>query len=325
MPAARLDLPVRTGRSGRPAPRRMAFVAAALAVGLAGCQSGSMKSTAKVDPKLGVAPSPRVVADNKPIPRGGGRYHVGNPYAISGKLYTPAEQPDYDAVGVASYYGKAFHGRKTANGEVFDMYALSAAHPTLPLPSYVRVTNLANDRSVIVRVNDRGPFAHGRLIDVSRQAADMLDFVRTGTARVRVQFVETARLDGRDEKMLAASYTGPALPSAPQPPTGRPRPVLVAYAGGAVVASAAGTPPPGRIGEHVPASEISAGVPFDPFALLTGPGRYAQRAPRPDSNLFAATTVLPAGRFSGTRTAYTAEPGRLIRHPAIAAIARLTD
>ena len=140
----------------------------------------------------------------------GGHYHIGKPYTVAGKTYYPREDPNYRAVGVASWYGSAFHGQRTANGEVFDMRALSAAHPTLPLPSYVRVTNLANQRSVVVRVNDRGPFAQGRVIDVSKRTAEMLGFVRVGMAKVKVEYVGKARLDGRDERLLLASYRGPS-------------------------------------------------------------------------------------------------------------------
>ncbi len=316
---------IHRAKTGAPcaAAGKLALLAAVVAVGLAGCQSKSTRTAAKVDPKLGVAASPRVVAENKAVPRGGGRYHVGNPYTIAGRIYTPAENPNYEAVGVASYYGRAFHGRKTANGEVFDMHALSAAHPTLPLPSYVRVTNLDNDRSVIVRVNDRGPFAHGRLIDVSRRAADMLGFVKTGTAKVRVQYIEVARLDGADEKMLVASYRGPDLPRAPAPPGGRPQPVLVAYTGTAHPPGSGAAAPPGRIGEFVPASEVSAGVPFDPFAVLTGPGRYALTAPRPTRALFAAAS--PAGHGLSAYAAQPPRPAGFARHEAIRAIGRLAS
>lgn len=160
--------------------------------------------------EYGVSASPRVAsASAKDLPEGGGRYHVGKPYKIKGKTYRPKEDPDYSKVGIASWYGSAFHGRKTANGEIYDMGELTAAHPTLPLPSYVRVTNVANNRSVVVRVNDRGPFKQGRIIDVSSAAADMLDFKRAGTAKVKVEYVGRARLDGRDRQMLVASYRGP--------------------------------------------------------------------------------------------------------------------
>src|SRR5262249_50134283 len=110
------------------------------------------------------------------------------------------------AEGLASFYGPDFHGRRTANGEVFDMESLSAAHPTLPIPCYVRVTNLANHKSVIVRVNDRGPYHGNRLIDVSMKTAHVLGFHQFGVARVRVEFVGPASLDGSDDRMLLATY-----------------------------------------------------------------------------------------------------------------------
>lgn len=114
---------------------------------------------------------------------------VGNPYQIAGKWYTPQVDPDYNQVGIASWYGPDFHKKQTANGEIFDMNALSAAHTTLPMPSFVRVTNLENNRSLILRVNDRGPFVGNRLIDVSRRGAQLLGFEKRGTTRVRVEAV----------------------------------------------------------------------------------------------------------------------------------------
>jgi peptidoglycan lytic transglycosylase len=159
--------------------------------------------------EYGVSASPRVVAMGNEVPQGGGRYQVGEPYKVNGKTYKPKEDPNYTKVGLASWYGHAFHGRETANGEIYDMGELTAAHPTLPLPSYVRVTNLANNRSVVVRVNDRGPFKKGRIIDVSATVAEMLDFKRAGTAKVKVEYVGRARPDGRDRQMLLASYQGP--------------------------------------------------------------------------------------------------------------------
>jgi rare lipoprotein A len=153
--------------------------------------------------------SPRVVAANSPVPKGGGRYTVGNAYRVAGKTYIPRDNPRYAETGLASWYGAAFHGRLTANGEIYDVNGLTAAHPTLPLPSYVRVTNLGNGRSLTVRVNDRGPFAHGRIIDVSATVAERLDFKRAGTARVKVEYIGPAQMDGRDYKTLMASYRGP--------------------------------------------------------------------------------------------------------------------
>lgn len=192
----------------------VAIVAASL---LASC--GMAPKTTKTATKeyfsakeYGVAASPRVVALANDLPEGGGHYQVGKPYKVKGKTYRPREDPGYSKIGLASWYGGAFHGRRTANGEIYDMGELTAAHPTLPLPSYVRVTNIANDRSVVVRVNDRGPFKKGRIIDVSAAAADMLDFKQAGTARVKVEYVGRARLDGRDQQMLLASYRGPNDP-----------------------------------------------------------------------------------------------------------------
>ncbi len=161
--------------------------------------------------QVGVKASPRVT-ELKVTPKGGGRRQVGKPYKVRGKWYTPTEDPDYVASGRASWYGPNFHGRLTANGEVYNQYTLSAAHPTMPLPSYARVTNLKNGSSVMVRVNDRGPFHGKRIIDVSAKAADLLDFKHAGVADVKVEYVGKARIDGSDEKFLLASYRAPRSP-----------------------------------------------------------------------------------------------------------------
>lgn len=153
----------------------------------------------------GVSASPRLTT-SKLVKKGGGRSMVGKPYQIKGKWYYPKLEPNYDKRGLASWYGPNFHGRLTANGEIYDQYHLSAAHPTFPLPSYARVTNEANGRSVIVRVNDRGPFAPGRIVDLSSKAADMLGTKEQGVAPVRVQYVGEAPLHGRDMDYLVASY-----------------------------------------------------------------------------------------------------------------------
>lgn len=155
--------------------------------------------------EYGVKASPRVANGNN-IPKGGGRYMVGNPYVVKGKMYYPKEDYSYNKVGIASWYGSAFHGRLTANGEVYDQMHLSAAHPTFPLPSYARVTNTENGSSVIVRVNDRGPYHEGRIIDLSNKTASMLDLQHSGTGNVRVQYVGRAPLDGHDMPYLMASY-----------------------------------------------------------------------------------------------------------------------
>lgn len=130
---------------------------------------------------------------DEPVPKVEPRTRAGNssPYKVLGKTYHVLQSPDgYKAKGVASWYGKKFHGRRTANGEVYDMYAMTAAHKTLPIPSYVRVTNIANRRSIIVRVNDRGPFHGDRLIDLSYTAAKKLGFENTGTANVTIEYID---------------------------------------------------------------------------------------------------------------------------------------
>jgi rare lipoprotein A len=157
--------------------------------------------------------SPKVVADGERVPRGGGQYLVGRPYTVAGHRYYPAENPSYTAVGMASWYGAAFHGRRTANGEVYDMASLSAAHPTMPLPSYARVTNLENGYSVVVRVNDRGPYHAGRVMDVSSRVADVLDMKAMGTAKVKVDYVGPAPIEGSDDSQLLASLRTDGSPA----------------------------------------------------------------------------------------------------------------
>jgi rare lipoprotein A len=161
------------------------------------------------DPTVAAAPDRRVLEQQAEIVRGGGWYKVGEPYQIAGRWYEPKEDPSYDRTGLASWYGPTFHGQVTANGEIFDSTAISAAHPTLPLPSYARVTNLENNRSIVVRINDRGPYEGDRLIDVSEQTAALLGFRRRGLSRVRVQYVSKALLAGEDKATLLATYRGP--------------------------------------------------------------------------------------------------------------------
>jgi rare lipoprotein A len=161
-------------------------------------------------------------------------YKVGDPYQIAGVWYYPKEDYNHDETGIASWYGTKFHGRKTANGEIYDMNALTAAHRTLPMPSYVRVTNLENGRSLVLRVNDRGPFARSRVIDVSRRGAQLLGFQQQGTAKVRVQILADksralkARLQGQTELSNAevASAAPPERLVSPEPTTSaKPAPV----------------------------------------------------------------------------------------------------
>lgn len=189
-----------------PCQYRLWLAGLAATATLAGC-SGSidLDKLGIVDPRYGVSSGARVVDPGEAIPKGGGTYRVGQAYTVGGKTYVPAEDRHYRTEGLASWYGPDFHGRTTANGEVFDMNSLSAAHVTLPMPSYVRVTNLANRRSVIVRVNDRGPYRDDRVIDVSVKTAQVLGFYSTGVARVAVEYVSKAPLEGSDDTMLMAT------------------------------------------------------------------------------------------------------------------------
>lgn len=150
-----------------------------------------------------------------------GVYKLGKPYQIQGRWYYPQYDPDYDRTGTASWYGEPFHGRPTANGEVFDRRIVTAAHPTLPLPSLVRVINLDNRREMVVRVNDRGPFVKDRIIDLSQEAARLLGFERQGIAPVRVQFVRLADARGAPPRptILRARATPPQPDTEARPPT----------------------------------------------------------------------------------------------------------
>ncbi len=151
-----------------------------------------------------------------PAPESGnGEYKVGKPYNINGTWYYPAVDYNYRETGVASWYGREFHGKATANGEIFDMNAITAAHRTLPLPSMVRVVNLRNGRSIAVRINDRGPFARGRIIDLSRRTAQILDIERHGTAPVRVEIMAQ---ESRQLALLAQrGAVAPVASAAPSP------------------------------------------------------------------------------------------------------------
>ena len=156
----------------------------------------------------------------RPVATAGG-YKLGKPYRIGNIWYVPREEPDYARTGTGSWYGADFHGRRTANGETYDMEALTAAHPTLPLPSYVTVTNTANGRTILVRVNDRGPYVGGRLIDLSRAAARTLGYEPLGTATVTVRYVGRAPLDGdatRERDYLAAQPWSRAMATAESTP-----------------------------------------------------------------------------------------------------------
>jgi rare lipoprotein A len=169
-----------------------------------------VKRAAFSSKEFGVAVSPRVTNAKNP-PKGGGRYMVGKPYTVRGEVYEPIENPiGYVASGGASWYGNDFHGRRTANGEIFSANAISCASPVLPLPSYVRVTNLDNGRSIVCRVNDRGPYLHGRVMDMSYRTAAILGYADRGVGNIQVEYVGPAPLSGDDTRMLLASVSAPS-------------------------------------------------------------------------------------------------------------------
>jgi rare lipoprotein A len=280
---------LRRGRFGPIAPIG-ALVLGCLA--LANCSSNKFSDNSKY--------SPRVVADGEPVPKGGGAYHVGRPYSINGQTYYPTENPGYRAEGMASWYGPDFHGRLTANGEVFDMHGISAAHPTLPIPSYARVTNLENGRSIIVRVNDRGPYARGRIIDVSIGAANALRFYGDGVARVRVEYVGRAPLEGSDDRVLLATLregkpapvppqlmlasTGPFVPVFGDGEGEVPIPAGRPYTLGATTSGVAARPPTSNV--------ASAGT--SERSLVRLPVSGSQRAPAADPAGPAGASPLAA-------------------------------
>jgi rare lipoprotein A len=211
--------------------------------------------------------SKRIVEEGEPVPKGGGSYKVGQPYRLNGRIYYPSESTNYRAEGIASWYGPDFHGRETANGEVYDMHGISAAHPTLPLPSYARVTNLDNGRSIIVRLNDRGPYAKNRVIDMSIGAAKALDFYGRGLARVRVEYVGRAPLEGSDDQMLLATLrSGSPAPAPSQVMVASAKPFVPLLGDGTDAVGAAGR----EGGTPIPAPR--------PFSLGAASGRSPTRS-----------------------------------------------
>ena len=204
-----------------------------------------------------------------------GYYKVGSPYQIDGTTYTPSVDYDYDETGIASWYGPNFTGKITANGELYDMNEVTAAHRTLPMPSLVRVTNLDNGRTIVVRVNDRGPYARGRILDMSRRGAQLLGYEKTGTAKVRVQImaresqilaaaakqgqltVDVAGIDNENPALPPGTptYTRPGAPTAPTP-TATPLPPPQRY-----------QPPPQQVAEAEADTEAQTGGAPVPIAV----------------------------------------------------------
>lgn len=284
--------PMRTGVVGG--------VVGAVALLLAGC--GTQVS---LDKSLGVPASERVVAEGEAVPKGGGRAHVGRPYTVAGRTFVPRHDPNYTAEGIASWYGASFQGRRTANGEVFDRFALSAAHPTMPLPSYARVTNLENNRSIIVRVNDRGPFHGNRIVDVSRAVADTLSFRGAGMARVRVDYVgpastagsddeilmATLRTDGRAAELPVAGASTIQIAAAGSPAQPARAPAAESPAAGTALAFAAPQPAPATTPVPATSPATTASAPATAPSLVSAPLPPA----RPSDLPAAVAASLPAG------------------------------
>ncbi|OYQ37722.1 hypothetical protein CHU95_00755 [Niveispirillum lacus] len=253
--------------------------------GLAGC-------AASPPPKPpAAAPAPAA-----PAPTPGGSYKVGNPYQIDGVWYYPRVDYGYNETGIASWYGPGFHTKLTANGEQYNENELTAAHQTLPMPSLVRVTNLENGRSIVVRINDRGPFVSGRIIDMSRRGAQLLGFDQQGTAKVRVEILAEESRAIAAAAMNASSQVAGVSPDGGPVPQAAPRPRVTVEA----------TPlPPTAGAQAAPGSAI--------------PPRVAQAAPVPPRTIAAPTTVAGTttddGRFLPApvveQRALPAKPGKI--------------
>ena len=301
-----LTLPATSGGSpGAVSPTRsvakLLLCTALCGVGLTlgGCASqdrvaqGS-PSVDRFNSRYGVSSSPRVVEEGRPVPRGGGVYRVGRPYTVAGRRYTPFEKREgHTETGIASWYGRQFHGRLTANGEVYDMHTLSAAHRTMPMPSYARVTNLSNGHSLIVRVNDRGPFHGNRVIDLSHRASNMLNFRGQGLARVRVEYVGRAPLEGSDDRQLLATLRTDGSPAprpnqvtptmiasaapqtVPDPAPRQAQPAVAAASAQPVLASASSEPAPapafGFFRQDMPSPDMRQPDPAPAVAATTQP------------------------------------------------------
>ena len=246
------------------------------------------------------------------VPPNAGAYRIGSPYRVNGVWYTPREQPDYNVVGLASWYGPGFHGNLTADGEIFDQYSLTAAHATLPLPVNVRVTNLENGRSLVVRVNDRGPFHPGRIIDVSERAAELLGFKEAGTARVRVEYL--GRADHDAYTMEASAGAPKAAPttrvaSAALPPSNVPTMAPVANPAPSMAPIADSSPSPGMAA--IPDAPPSMAPVPDPAPAMTPVGdpiAAADEAPPSAPAAEANAEPLPLEPISGSPAGPSASP-----------------
>ena len=279
------------------------LVAALLASAVAACTTTPPPPL----PPVAVTPPRPAPPAPPPAPMANPQYKVGNPYQIGGVWYYPREEADYDQTGIASWYGSQFHGRLTANGEVFDRTIISAAHPTLPMPVNVRVTNLDNGRSIVVRINDRGPFVRGRIIDLSEQGAELLGFKDRGLARVRVTFISRADLHGLGPAPIS-EYTPPEVATAvPAAPVSRIETGSLAPVAGAMVApprAVAALPKPVEqaaifVQQQIPDGTVTQ-LPVPPLtAMYVQAGAFS--TPNPAGVVASKLNSLGAKVFRGTR------------------------
>ena len=253
--------------------------------------------------EYGVSSSPRVADHRGPTRKGGGNFKLGSPYKVAGRWYVPREEPGYDRRGTGSWYGDDFHGRKTANGEIFDMHALTAAHPTLPLPSYAYVTNLTTGRTIMVRVNDRGPYVSDRIIDLSHASARALGYENQGHAPVRVRYGGRAPLNGderRERQYLASQqwYRGGASAVASYSPPNAPLEVPEPF-------------PAGTAGRWSPTAYRAAlaGKPITPTpSARPATQRYAFLPQRTGSVDTAYATLPDGGNLASSNLTWRASP-----------------
>ncbi|GLS20399.1 hypothetical protein GCM10007874_34160 [Labrys miyagiensis] len=256
---------------------------------LASCASNNYSHNVKAAPQVAEAApimAPPIGAPTVATPPVRSKNGTDKPYVVGGKRYVPATgDSKYTAVGLASWYGADFHGRKTADGERFDMMGLTAAHKTMPLPSYARVTNMSNGTSIVVRVNDRGPYVHGRLIDLSSRAADLLQFKGSGVGKVKIEYVGRAPDTGGDTKMLLATLRTDGTP-APMP--GAAPNTMIADATPQVAPTVSETPSPIVRPVEVPPMVAQA----EPAVAVPAPAP----APEAVASLNMAFTPLPPTR-----------------------------
>ncbi len=292
--------------------------------------------------------------------RHGGRYKIGAPYTVKGQRYYPEVDYAYDEVGDASWYGPGFHGKRTANGEIYDQNLMTAAHRTLPMPSLVRVTNLRNGRSVVVRVNDRGPFHDRRIIDMSAAAADALGFRNAGVTEVRVTILEAESRRLAAGESLSLSDIGSvraadpvrsrpemaSLPSVPTPPVAVPPVPVMPVQGAAAVAPMPvipGVPDLGIIGEgdadyadaDLPATVDPVGDPslfpgamtpaVDPSATAAGGIVPASTGVAPAAPAGVGTGPAATTGVEAARTAPRVSTGHARTRPLIVRVARTRD